>query len=93
MKAITWTNADPVHWRIYAALGGDELSNHIRKMANAVMRLFYSIFTVIDFWCYQLDKCVYFIFALNSLHLTYYLVAFLHAEGKQHDDFCNWIYG
>ena len=24
-QAITWTNDDPVHWRIYAALGGDEL--------------------------------------------------------------------
>ena len=24
--AIIWTNADPIHWRIYAALGGDELS-------------------------------------------------------------------
>ena len=23
-QAITWTNADLVHWRIYAALGGDE---------------------------------------------------------------------
>ena len=23
-QAIIWTNADPVHWRIYAALGGDE---------------------------------------------------------------------
>ena len=23
--AIIWTNADPIHWRIYAALGGDEL--------------------------------------------------------------------
>ena len=22
---ITWTNADPIHWRIYAALGWDEL--------------------------------------------------------------------
>ena len=22
-QAITWTNADPVHWRIYAALGGN----------------------------------------------------------------------
>ena len=22
--AIIWTNADPIHWRIYAALGGDE---------------------------------------------------------------------
>ena len=24
-QAITWTDADPVHWRIYAALRGDEL--------------------------------------------------------------------
>ena len=24
-QAIIWTNADPVHWSIYAALGGDEL--------------------------------------------------------------------
>ena len=24
-KTITWNNADLVHWRIYAALGGDEL--------------------------------------------------------------------
>ena len=32
--AIIWTNADPIHWRIYATLGGDELSlqvigNHV----------------------------------------------------------------
>ena len=26
-QAIIWTNADPIHWRIYAALGGDELSS------------------------------------------------------------------
>ena len=24
-QAITWTTDSPVHWRIYAALGGDEL--------------------------------------------------------------------
>ena len=24
-QAIIWTNADPIYWRIYAALGGDEL--------------------------------------------------------------------
>ena len=24
-QAITWTNADQVHWRIYAAVGGYEL--------------------------------------------------------------------
>ena len=26
-QAIIWTNADPVYWRIYAALWGDELKN------------------------------------------------------------------
>ena len=25
-QAIIWTNADPIHWRIYAAQGGDELT-------------------------------------------------------------------
>ena len=25
-QAIIWTNADSIHWRIYAALGGDELN-------------------------------------------------------------------
>ena len=25
-QAITWTNAEEVHWRIYVALGRDELS-------------------------------------------------------------------
>ena len=24
-QAITWTNADPIHWRIYAVLEGDDL--------------------------------------------------------------------
>ena len=24
-QAIMWTNADPIHWHIYVALGGDEL--------------------------------------------------------------------
>ena len=25
-QAITWTGADAIHWRIYTALGGDELT-------------------------------------------------------------------
>ena len=25
-QVIVWTNADPIHWRIYAALGADELN-------------------------------------------------------------------
>ena len=25
-QAIIWTNVDPIHWRMYAALGRDELN-------------------------------------------------------------------
>ena len=28
-QVIIWTNADPIHRRIYAALGGDELTHHL----------------------------------------------------------------
>ena len=30
-QAIAWTNADPLHWRIYAALGEDELIYQIHE--------------------------------------------------------------
>ena len=30
-QAIIWTNADPIPWRIYAALGRDELSYHLQS--------------------------------------------------------------
>ena len=26
VQVTTWINTEPVHWRIYAALGGDELN-------------------------------------------------------------------
>ena len=32
-QAIIWTNADPIHWHIYAALRGDELSLHVLENA------------------------------------------------------------
>ena len=28
LQAIVWTNADPIDWRIYAALGSDELKQN-----------------------------------------------------------------
>ena len=30
-QAIIWTNVDPIHWRIYAALGGDEYRRIVDK--------------------------------------------------------------
>ena len=30
-QAILWTNADAIHWRIYAALGRDELNDDTRS--------------------------------------------------------------
>ena len=31
-QATIWTSADPIHWRIYAALGGDELIKHYMSL-------------------------------------------------------------
>ena len=33
-QAIIWTNADPNHWRIYAALGGDALKKYVLPVAG-----------------------------------------------------------
>ena len=30
-QAVIWTNADPIHWCIYAALGGDVLITYLYK--------------------------------------------------------------
>ena len=35
-QAITWTNANPVHWRIYAALGGYELKASFTKRLDDI---------------------------------------------------------
>ena len=37
-QAINWTNADPIHWRIYAALGGDELMESTSQYNNVLSR-------------------------------------------------------
>ena len=31
-QAIIWSNADPIHWRIYAALAGDELTTPFSRL-------------------------------------------------------------
>ena len=31
-QAIIWTDADPIHWRIYTALGGDKLMEVYSKI-------------------------------------------------------------
>ena len=41
-QAIIWTNADPVDWRIYAALGGDESVQERRNSSALAMELHFS---------------------------------------------------
>ena len=37
-RAIIWTNAGPIHWRIYAVIGGDELKlGHSWVIAHTVL--------------------------------------------------------
>ena len=38
-QAITWTNADPVHRRIYAAPGEDEL-NHLELVRSLLKQMY-----------------------------------------------------
>ena len=43
-RAIIWTNADQIHWRVYAALGGDELIAVLHVLTwffNSLARLRY----------------------------------------------------
>ena len=35
-QAIIWNNANPIHWRIYAALGGDELTLIPTRISNLI---------------------------------------------------------
>ena len=35
-QAIIWTNADPIHWRIYVALEGDELTHCCLLLPNDI---------------------------------------------------------
>ena len=44
-QAIIWTNADPIYWHIYAALGGDELTQY-NNMADIGRRHFQINFLV-----------------------------------------------
>ena len=44
LQAISWTNADLIHWRIYASLGGDELKH--------VSYLHTILFWIILLWLY-----------------------------------------
>ena len=39
-QAIIWSNADPIRWRIYAALGGDELMPFSNKILGHLQKLY-----------------------------------------------------
>ena len=45
-QAITWPNADPVHWHMYAALGGDELNHY---WSNGTDKLLHSSYPEDDY--------------------------------------------
>ena len=47
-QAIIWTNADPIHWRIYAALGGDQLS--LPVLGTAIEQTSFFTFMMSCWW-------------------------------------------
>ena len=38
-QAIIWTNADPIHWCIYAAPGGDELTYSNYQKLDSLLKI------------------------------------------------------
>ena len=48
-----WTNADPVDWRIYAALGGDELINVRGTTAGLDVKYTTSLYTGVSIYAIQ----------------------------------------
>ena len=59
-QAVIWTNADPIHWRIYLALGGEELSLLIRHLASHAF-----------LWCQQC-QVIFLQIGLISMKLHHY---------------------
>ena len=66
-QAIIWTNADPaVHWRIYAALGGDELIYHSQDTTGrsttgkfSESKICYVKWKCVERWTEGVDECIY----------------------------------
>ena len=54
-QAIIWTNADPIQWRIYSTLGGDELTDWgLYKMVKMPQMTFSNAFSWMILFCNEL---------------------------------------
>ena len=79
-QAIIWTNVDPIHWRIYAALGRDELIHWGRVVHSLYVPANYAIFGLKNgFLSYQRQ-------AINWTHADNLLIRAL--EANSNDLFC-----
>ena len=58
-QAITWTNADRVHRRIYVALGGDELKSDSCPVIN-IATLVAMAWHIVAPRCNGIFKCIFF---------------------------------
>ena len=54
-QAITWANAYPVYWSIYAALGGDELISSVKSPCQNTMGR-KNAFMGVFLWNFQQDE-------------------------------------
>ena len=76
-KAIIWTNADPVDWRIYAALGVDELRIHTITSAGINWYQWFGLFLSVSESDIRYQTSVEFITISNTFVTTQsiYIVA------------------
>ena len=81
-EAIIWTNTDPIHWRIYAALGGGEL---ILFLGYRHQYLFHCDFH------YEIKLSKNYIFSFKSIFASAFLFAIKHTHTHVKSSF-KWNY-
>ena len=59
-QTINWTNADPVHRRIYVALGGDQLKSGSCPVIN-IATLFAMAWQIVALRYNGTFKCIFFV--------------------------------
>ena len=105
-QAIIWTNADPIHWHIYAALGGDELTLIIVRRAGLLWSQqdfewrssvpLFKCLTVLEFSFILFDLCLlitFFNFIMNYVPIVTFWIFTYHKIWILSIMFCSiWSY-
>ena len=94
-QAIIWTNDDTVHWRVYAALGGDELVSPQCSSLSGLFRFVYGQSIVLlkrcPLWKSRIIQCMRSANERRRYHVTSSLIGWVHTQNdlwKCHQQIC-----